>query len=50
MLKEIGTKARLEIEKLSTTKIFLKPFVRVAKNWTNALGCSRSSGTRIKRD
>ena len=36
MLKEIGTKAHLEMEKFSAAKIFLKLFVRVAKDWTNA--------------
>jgi GTPase len=35
MLKEIGTRARLELEKFFATKIFLELFVRVAKDWTN---------------
>jgi len=35
MLKEIGTKARLEMEKFFAAKIFLELFVRVAKDWTN---------------
>ena len=35
MLKEIGTRARLEMEKFFAAKIFLELFVRVAKDWTN---------------
>ena len=35
MLKTIGTKARLELEKFFASKIFLELFVRVAKDWTN---------------
>jgi GTP-binding protein Era len=35
MLREIGTKARLEMEKFFAAKIFLELFVRVAKDWTN---------------
>jgi len=35
MLKEIGTKARVEMEKFFAAKIFLELFVRVAKDWTN---------------
>jgi len=35
MLKEIGTRARLEMEKFFATKVFLELFVRVAKDWTN---------------
>jgi GTP-binding protein Era len=33
MLKEIGTKARIDIEKLLGKKVFLKLFVRVRKDW-----------------
>ncbi|MFH1139410.1 MAG: GTPase Era [Pseudomonadota bacterium] len=33
-LKEIGTAARLDIERMTGTKVFLKLFVRVQKNWT----------------
>jgi GTPase len=32
-LKEIGTAARKEIEKMTGTRVFLKLFVRVQKNW-----------------
>jgi GTP-binding protein Era len=35
MLKEIGTRARLEMEKFFAAKVFLELFVRVAKDWTN---------------
>ena len=34
MLKEIGTKARLDMENFFAAKVFLKLFVRVAKDWT----------------
>ena len=33
MLKSIGEKSRLEMERFFSTKIFLKLFVRVQKNW-----------------
>jgi GTP-binding protein Era len=35
MLKEIGTRARLDMEKFFAAKVFLELFVRVAKDWTN---------------
>ncbi len=35
MLKEIGTRARLELEKFFSAKVFLELFVRVAKDWTH---------------
>ncbi len=34
MLKEIGTKARLDMENFFATRVFLELFVRVAKDWT----------------
>lgn len=34
MLKTIGTNARIDIEKLLQTKVFLELFVRVKKDWT----------------
>lgn len=34
-LKDIGTKARLEFEKLSGHKVFLKLFVKVVEDWRN---------------
>ena len=33
-LKEIGTAARLDIERMTGTKVFLKLFVRIQKNWS----------------
>lgn len=35
MIKEIGTNARLELEKLLQQKVFLKLFVRTVAGWTN---------------
>lgn len=35
MLKEIGTKARLDMENFFATRVFLELFVRVAKDWTH---------------
>ncbi len=35
MLKKIGTKARLEIEKITQKKVYLELFVKVQKNWLN---------------
>jgi len=33
MLKKIGTAARLQIEKMLGTKVFLELFVKVRANW-----------------
>ena len=38
MLKKIGTSARLEIEKMLGTKVFLELFVKVRANWREARG------------
>jgi GTP-binding protein Era len=35
MLKNIGTQARLEMENLFGSKVFLELFVRVKKDWTS---------------
>ena len=35
MLKEIGSRARAEIEKMSGRKVFLRLRVKVRKNWRN---------------
>jgi GTPase len=35
MLKKIGQAARVEIEEFTETKVFLKLFVKVRKNWTH---------------
>jgi GTP-binding protein Era len=34
MLKQIGTRARIDIERLLGTKIYLELFVKVQKDWT----------------
>ena len=36
MLKRIGTKARLEIESMVQTKVFLELFVKVSEGWRNS--------------
>jgi GTPase len=38
MLKKIGTAARLEIEKMVGTRVFLELFVKVRANWREARG------------
>lgn len=38
MLKKIGTAARLEIEKMLATKVFLELFVKVRENWRESRG------------
>jgi GTP-binding protein Era len=35
MLKSIGSAARVDIEKLLNTKVFLELWVKVKKNWRN---------------
>lgn len=37
-IKDIGTKARIDIEKLVGTKVFLKLFVKVVEDWRNLEG------------
>ncbi len=44
MLKTIGTTARMDIEKLLGTKVFLKLFVRVEKNWSRDAKAIRKLG------
>ena len=43
-LKEIGTYARKDIEKMTGTKVFLKLFVRVQKNWSKDTRALRKFG------
>lgn len=43
-LKEIGSSARKEIERLVGTKVFLKLFVRVQKNWSKDTKALRRFG------
>jgi len=38
MLKQIGTAARLEIERMLGTKVFLELFVKVKSNWRESRG------------
>jgi len=38
MLKKIGTAARLEIERMLGTKVFLELFVKVRQNWRESRG------------
>jgi len=35
-IKDIGTKARMEVEKLLGRKVFLKLFVKVVEDWRNS--------------
>ena len=48
MLKEIGTRARLETEKFFAAKVFLELFVRVAKDWTHDPRMLQEFGYREK--
>ena len=48
MLKEIGTQARLEMEKFFGTRIYLELFVRVKKDWTRNERTLREFGYRTK--
>lgn len=44
MLKEIGTRARHDIEHLLGSKVFLELWVRVEKNWRDKVGYLREIG------
>jgi GTP-binding protein Era len=44
MLKMIGTEARKEIERMVGTKVFLKLFVRIHKNWSKNTKALRRFG------
>ncbi len=46
MLKRIGTEARLDIEKLLGSKIYLELFVRVQEDWTRSPGALKDFGYR----
>jgi GTP-binding protein Era len=37
-IRDIGTKARIEIEALTGTRVFLKLFVKVVEDWRNREG------------
>jgi GTP-binding protein Era len=43
-LKTIGEEARKEIERMVGTKVFLKLFVRVQKNWSRDTRALRKFG------
>ena len=43
-IKQIGQSARLDIEKILNTKIFLKLFIRVQKNWSKDTKALRNFG------
>ena len=43
-LKQIGTRSREQIEQLLGTKVFLKLFVRIQKNWRNDTKAIRRFG------
>lgn len=47
MLKEIGTQAREEMERLLGSKIFLELWVKVKKDWRNREAILRSLGYRL---
>ena len=44
MLKNIGTKSRLEIEKLLSSKVMLKLFVKVREDWRGNSNTIKSLG------
>jgi GTPase len=46
MLKHIGTEARLDLEKLLGSKIYLELFVRVQEDWTRSPGALKDFGYR----
>jgi GTP-binding protein Era len=46
MLKRIGTEARLDLEKLLGSKIYLELFVRVQEDWTRSPGALKEFGYR----
>ena len=38
MLKKIGTSARMQLERMTGTKVFLELFVKVQPNWRESRG------------
>ena len=46
MLKEIGKEARIDIERLLGTKVFLELFVKVTKDWSKKPGSLKELGYR----
>lgn len=49
MLKEIGTQARLEMEKFFGTKIYLELFVKVKKDWTRNERTLKEFGYKVSK-
>ena len=49
MLKEIGKRARQDMEKFFATRIYLELFVRVRKDWTHDAGMLREFGYAEKK-
>ena len=49
MIKEIGTKARIEIEKLVDKKVYLNLFVKVKNGWRNKQSVINDLGYDIKQ-
>jgi GTP-binding protein Era len=43
-LKQIGTRSRKQIERLLGTKVYLKIFVRIQKNWRKDTKAIRKFG------
>ena len=50
VLKHIGTEARIEIEKYLGSKVFLKTWVKVKKNWNTDSGFINSLGVGNKHE
>ena len=50
VLKHIGTEARIEIEKYLDSKVFLKTWVKVKKNWNTDSGFINSLGVGHKHE
>jgi GTP-binding protein Era len=49
MLKEVGKRARQDMEKFFATRIYLELFVRVRKDWTHDAGMLREFGYAEKK-
>ena len=50
VLKHVGTEARIEIEKYLDSKVFLKTWVKVKKNWNTDSGFINSLGVGNKHE
>jgi GTP-binding protein Era len=49
MLKEIGSKARAEIEKMGGRKVFLELRVKTLKDWRDNPSALNQLGYRVKK-